>query len=301
MQAPPTASKHGQVVRNFLDITEKQISIHPLWKRGEDPESTQEALEKLVTSKLFKQIFCPTKEDEEKDKELANKIMKLNRFLQPKHLDIRPDFVKQDYLDRAIAELWKINDFKSPRDKMVSIMNCCKVIYKMLNSITASSNLDAAGADDFLPMLIYVLIRSKVPALHSNTQYIRRFRHPSKLMTETGYYFTHFESTLHFISNADHERFSMEKEVWEKYMHGNSVDFMLIQDPDELRMGDVPELLTAYHHLHDENARLKKEIEELKAAVRRRDSSQLGVGGGGGASLSSFSSSPVSGGLFGKK
>ena len=124
-------------------------------------------------------------------------------------------------------------------------------------------------------------------------------------MTETGYYFTHFESTLHFISTADHERFSLEKEVWDKYMYGNSVDFTLIQDADELRVGDVPDLLTAYQHLHEENARLKKEIEDLKASVRRRDSSQLGVVGGEltrgtsvgpVSSLSAFSSSPVAGG-----
>ena len=311
MQAPPIASKHGQVVRKFLDITEQQIAIHPLWKgKGGGPESTQEALEKLVTSKLFKQIFCPTEEDEEKDKELSNKTARLNRFLQPKHLDIRPNFIKQEFITQAIGELCKINDFKSPRDKMVCIMNCCKVIYKMLNSITSSENMEAAGADDFLPMLIYVLIRSKVPTLHSNTQYIRRFRHPSKLMTETGYYFTHFESTLHFVSNADHTRFSMEKEAWEKYMYGNSVDFTLVQDPAELRVGDVPDLLTSYQRLHEENARLKEEIEELKASMRRRDSSQLAVAGGGGgggggvleptrapggpvSSLSAFSSSPA--------
>mmetsp|Transcript_13333 Transcript_13333/g.20568 ORF Transcript_13333/g.20568 Transcript_13333/m.20568 type:complete len:576 (-) Transcript_13333:83-1810(-) len=287
MQAPPAPAKHGQVVRNFLDITEKQIAIHPLWKgKGGDPESTQEALEKLVTSKLFTKIFCPTEEDKEKDKELSNKMARLNRFLQPKHLDIKPNFIKQDFITQAVAELCKINDFKSPRDKMVCIMNCCKVIYKMLNSITSSSNMEAAGADDFLPMLIYVLIRSKVPSLHSNTQYIRRFRHPSKLMTETGYYFTHFESTIHFISNADHERFSMDKEAWEKYMYGNSVDFTLVQDADELRVGDVADLLTAYQRLHEENARLKKENEELKATVRRE------------ASQPSLASPPGTGGVL---
>ena len=270
LQAPPSPSKYQEVIQHFLKITEHQISIHPLWgAEKEDFDSTQDALEKLVTSKLFQHIFCPTEEDKEKDAVLQAKLARLNRFIEPKNLDLRGCFVKEDHLARAMKELSKINDFKSPRDKMVCIMNCCKVIYDMLNSVTSDENRDAAGADDFFPALLYAMIRGNVPRIYSNAQYIRKYRHPSKLMTETGYYFTHFESAVRFIQESDHTRFGVDETVWSQYMGDASTnkitDFSTFHDPSLLLVGDIPALLSAYHALRVENARLQKEMDELKS------------------------------------
>lgn len=47
----------------------------------------------------------------------------------------------------------------------------------------------AAGADDFTPLLIYVVIRAQTPQLASNLAYIERYRYHSKLTSETQYYY----------------------------------------------------------------------------------------------------------------
>ena len=47
-----------------------------------------------------------------------------------------------------------------------------------------------AGADDFLPVLIYVVIHANPPQLASNLEYIQRFRMHSRMASESAYFFT---------------------------------------------------------------------------------------------------------------
>lgn len=49
--------------------------------------------------------------------------------------------------------------YKAPRDKLVCILNCCKVINNLLLNASLASNKDHPGADEFLPVLIYVTIK----------------------------------------------------------------------------------------------------------------------------------------------
>jgi len=46
-----------------------------------------------------------------------------------------------------------------------------------------------SGADDFTPLLIYLVIRANTPHLASNLAYIERYRYHSKLTSETQYYY----------------------------------------------------------------------------------------------------------------
>ena len=55
------------------------------------------------------------------------------------------------------------------------------------------------GADDFLPVLIYVVIHANPPQLASNLEYIQRFRMHSRMVSESAYFFTQLVSTQHSL------------------------------------------------------------------------------------------------------
>ena len=59
----------------------------------------------------------------------------------------------------AQKELQKMNMYKAPRDKLVCILNCCKVINNLLINASIASSDNPPGADEFLPVLIYVTIK----------------------------------------------------------------------------------------------------------------------------------------------
>jgi len=98
------------------------------------------------------------------------------------------------------ADLIEMDGQRAPQDKLSSIISCSKLIFEMLRlssimSYTAEHSKDgeegeeeeAAGddqqqggqpvsADDFLPALIYVVLRANPPRLHSNINFITRFK-----------------------------------------------------------------------------------------------------------------------------
>lgn len=112
--------------------------------------------------------------------------------------------------DLMISELLKIRSYRAPRDKIICVLNCCKVIFGewyrhfLQNALLTCSGLlknakSDSSADSFMPLLIYVVLQSNPDHLVSNVQYILRFRNQEKLGGEAGYYLSSLVSTArHF-------------------------------------------------------------------------------------------------------
>ncbi len=60
-----------------------------------------------------------------------------------------------------------------------------------------------AGADDFFPVLVYVILCANPPNLHSTIQYVRYFGAASVSFGEAGYWWTQFCSAVTFIQSID--------------------------------------------------------------------------------------------------
>jgi len=151
--------------------------------------------------------------DEAHDLVGTPKLSPALQFVTLDHLDIAPNLHNDVSHLLAQKELQKINHYKAPRDKMVCILNCCKVISNLL---THAREGQPYGADEFLPLLIYITLKANPEDLHSNIHYITNYRHPSKLAAEAGYFFTQLVSAVHFLETMEATSLSIDPEEFKR-------------------------------------------------------------------------------------
>lgn len=216
----PDAERDSASVQEFLNNMEAAFRAHSLWTGSseEELESAGEGLEKYVMTKLFTRIYASVPEDVKADDQLHEQMALVQQFIRPENLDIKPKFQNETSWLLAQKELQKINMYKAPRDKLLCILRCCKVINNLLINVSVASKEDHPGADDFLPVLIYVTIKANPPQLHSNLSYIQRFRRQTRLVSESAYFFTNMLSVESFIMNLDAKSLSMDEIEYETNM-----------------------------------------------------------------------------------
>ncbi|XP_059631061.1 vacuolar protein sorting-associated protein 9A-like isoform X2 [Cornus florida] len=209
----------GKRLQDFLLTMEVAIRDHPLWDGAteEEIDCAIEGLEKYVMTKLFSRTFASFPEDAKIDLEISEKIRLLQNFLKPEHLDIPVVLHNEASWLLAEKELQKINAFKNPREKLLCVLNCCRVINNLLLNASMSENR-VSGADDFLPILVYVTIKANPPQLHSNLMFIQLYRRQAKLVSEEAYYFTSLVSAKTFILDLDAKSISMNETEFQESM-----------------------------------------------------------------------------------
>ncbi|OMJ10272.1 Vacuolar protein sorting-associated protein 9a [Smittium culicis] len=224
------------------------MELNDVWKNmdSKDRDNAKEGVEKLIMNKIYPFIqknslfifnflthscFSPqSTDDSAKDKVLRKKIS-LFRWIKESHLDIPTCAQNNSFIQFARAELVKMNEFKSPRDKLICVLNCCTVIFGLLKHVEGD-----VGADSFLPLLIYVIIISNPPKLASNINYISRFRSPEKLQSEAGYYLTNVLGAIAFIESMDHTCLSISKEEFDSYIKSKrNIDLSIWEIDSEKR------------------------------------------------------------------
>ncbi|MCJ1469396.1 hypothetical protein MMC07_008029 [Pseudocyphellaria aurata] len=236
---------HEQVklISDFLAFITNKMSQCEIWRGVNDAEfdNAKEGMEKLVMNRLYSQTFSPAiplqvpavgtkgkrknfdkllgqgrrgqhQEDIERDEVLSQKVS-IYGWVQEEHLDIRPvgDSGRR-FLTLAQQELLKIKTYRAPRDKIICVLNCCKVIFGLLRNSKAADT----SADSFVPLLIYVVLHANPEHLVSNVQYILRFRNQDKLGGEAGYYISSLMGAIHFIENLDRTTLTVSDADFEK-------------------------------------------------------------------------------------
>ncbi|RYP82074.1 hypothetical protein DL770_005696 [Monosporascus sp. CRB-9-2] len=218
-----------KIISDFLAFIANKMAQCEVWSDVSDAEfdNAREGMEKLVMNRLYTQTFSPAipppqpipgakprrrggerpmgpgrrgqhQEDVERDEVLAQKIS-IYGWVREEHLDIPP------------VELLKIKSYRAPRDKIICVLNCCKVIFGLLKH-----NKSDSSADSFMPLLIYVVLRANPEHLVSNVQYILRFRNQEKLGGEAGYYLSSLMGAVQFIENMDRTTLTISDEEFEK-------------------------------------------------------------------------------------
>ncbi|KAL7318433.1 hypothetical protein PS15m_001678 [Mucor circinelloides] len=226
----------------WRDISEKEF------------ENAKEGMEKLVMNRLYNVTFSPsTMDDKEKDEILHHKI-NIFRWIREKHLDIPMTDDNDSFLTFAESELLKMNNYKAPRDKLICILNCCKVIFGLMKHMEGDE-----GADVFLPLLIYVVIRANPPKLISNVQYISRFRNPDHLRSEAGYYLTNLMGAIEFIETMDVNSLSVSQEEFDENIEKTMAE--LDQEQPQVLNDDKKQVSyeNAVHPIHAKKQQQKEQ------------------------------------------
>lgn len=152
-----------KIVQDFLNFIYGKMEGCEVWRDVGDVEmdNAREGMEKLVMNRLYTQAFSPAiapplppgargsrrnnreyedrfpgrrgqhQEDVERDDILAQKV-RIYGWIREEHLDIG-DTVTGDggkrFLDLAVGEMVKMGSYRAPRDKVICVLNCCKVIF----------------------------------------------------------------------------------------------------------------------------------------------------------------------------
>ncbi|KAF2795040.1 hypothetical protein K505DRAFT_324346 [Melanomma pulvis-pyrius CBS 109.77] len=230
-----------KIIGDFLEFISKKMGQCEVWRTVSDAEfdNAREGMEKLVMNRLYTQTFSPAiappepvhptskgrrrqeslgpgrrgqhQEDVERDEVLAQKV-RIYKWVSEEHLDIKPVGDKgKKFLLLAQQELLKIKSYRAPRDKVICILNCCKVIFGFLRTSQSDQSADA-----FVPLLIYTVLQANPDHLVSNVQYILRFRNQDKLGGEAGYYISSLMGAVQFIEGLDRTSLTVSDAEFEK-------------------------------------------------------------------------------------
>ncbi|CAN9511452.1 unnamed protein product [Ophioblennius macclurei] len=215
------ADELSECVQDFYQTLSDRL--HTQFKgSSEYVESVMDEVEKYMMTRLYKEVFCPeSTDDENKDLAIQKRIRSLH-WVTIEMLCVPVDEEIPEVSDsvvKAITDVIEMDSKRVPKDKLACITRCSKHIF---NAIKVSKK-EAASADDFLPTLIYIVLKANPPRLQSNIQYITRFSNPSRLMTgEDGYYFTNLCCAVAFIEKLDGQSLNLSAEEFELYMSGQA-------------------------------------------------------------------------------
>ncbi|KAG6614565.1 Vacuolar assembly/sorting protein VPS9 [Phytophthora cinnamomi] len=203
----------------FFENMEEILMNHPAWRHASEGKlaKARDGIEKYVMDKVSDIAFNQLKECQLwlKEDEVLLRRMQLLSFITPAMLDIKPCMRNEVVWSMAEDELRRINSFRSPGDKINCIVRCCSVIFSVLNLSRGDSG-SRPGADDFLPVFIYIVLHSQIPRLHSNCEYISAYRSQADLMSKAGYCFVNLRSAIEFIMVMDGTMLSISDDEFQR-------------------------------------------------------------------------------------
>lgn len=218
-----TVEQQSELVQDFYVKMAEDLQSHPSLKTSniDQLEKMIDGIEKYIMTQIYKMVFChPSTDDEEKDVILQKQIRSL-QWVNEQHLDADIDMQNEEVqklVERTQDYLLEMNTQRAPQDKLACIVKCSKCIFHILQLTNSEI---AASADDFLPCLIFVVLKANPTLLQSNIQYITRFCNSNKLMAgEAGYYFTNLCCAVAFLEKLDAASLQMPQEEFDRYMRG---------------------------------------------------------------------------------
>jgi len=213
------------MVQNFYQALSRRLEVHENFSGLSEDERNHicDLTERYIMVCCYKPLFCPfSSEDEDKDLEIQARIRSLN-WVTAAHLECPFKETASDVRDLiylAINDILELDGSKAPQDKLGSVVSCSKKIFTLLQA----GDCNVASADDFLPSLIYILLKANPPRIMSNINFITRFSNEARLRSgEEGYYFTNLCCGLSFVENMTAASLNLPQGEFDSYMSGEAI------------------------------------------------------------------------------
>ncbi|KAM0728580.1 GTPase-activating protein and VPS9 domain-containing protein 1 [Formica fusca] len=192
------------LVDNFLGKVHAEMDNDPIWQSASTNQLdlARVVVERTVMARVYHNALYPNGDgDVYRDQLLHDHIKKLARVVSPNHKDLRIPKVYHYECPWpwAQAELAVISAYKTPRDKLQCVFRCATTI---MNLLSMASERGIPAADDLIPVLVYVIIKTNPPSLLSTVQYVDSF-YGNRLEGEEQYWWTQFCSAIEFIKTMD--------------------------------------------------------------------------------------------------
>ncbi|GAB1597607.1 VPS9 domain-containing protein 1-like [Argonauta hians] len=186
---------------------------------GEGRDQTYACIEEMFISRLWPHLFLLYRIVHRDGEYKAAQVMTDNLNVMPQDVDIAPDLCLQQKTysfgqfpyKSAVAELRSLKNLTTPLKKMECLVRVIRQICQCIadfqhqnNSAKKNNTKDdvpIVGADDLLPILHYVLIRSEQPELVSECAAIEELIHEGYLYGEGGYCLTSFQTALEYLKS----------------------------------------------------------------------------------------------------
>ncbi|XP_065696267.1 ras and Rab interactor 3 isoform X1 [Patagioenas fasciata] len=176
-----------------------------------DPASyTEEQLEVIAETALYKCVLKPLKEaidsylKEIHDKDGSLQQLKENQLVVKNttttDLGVTTSVPETIVLEKILHKFTTMHKAYSPEKKIAILLKACKLIY---DSMAQGNPGKPYGADDFLPVLMYVLARSNLTEVLLNVEYMMELMDPALQLGEGSYYLTTTYGALEHIKNYD--------------------------------------------------------------------------------------------------
>ncbi|XP_043577726.1 GTPase-activating protein and VPS9 domain-containing protein 1 isoform X1 [Bombus pyrosoma] len=198
------ADEKQDLVDSFLSKLNAKIDNDSIWQCACENQLNlaRVVVERTVMARVYHNALYPNGDgDVYRDQLLHDHIKKLANVVTPNHKDLRiPKIYHYECpWPWAQAELAVISAYKTPRDKLQCVFRCATTIMNLLSMATERG---VPAADDLIPVLVYVIIKTNPPSLLSTIQYVDSF-YGNRLGGEEQYWWTQFCSAIEFIKTMD--------------------------------------------------------------------------------------------------
>ncbi|KAM3595277.1 uncharacterized protein V6R79_020994 [Siganus canaliculatus] len=234
-----------QLKSYLLQSTELQAMLEP------QHQYAQDKLESIVEAALCKSVLKPLREPIYQSLEkMHTNDSSLKQLSQNQSvvlgstttaLGITTAVPEASAMEKISIKLNNLHLEYSPQKKIELLLKACKIIY---DSMSVSSPGRAHGADDFLPVMMYVLARCNLSNLQMDVEYMMELMDPSLALGEGSYYLTTTYGALEHIKTFDQQRAAtrqLSREVQDS-IHRWERRRTLNQEP--MAQGSVREFLT---------------------------------------------------------